>query len=416
MIMKNTLIENEFDLRTELENMSNEEIISYTPDDVSGQIIAQQNEDEKDINDILSLVEDFDITEKIPEIDIIGGLFYRGYLNILAGAAKVGKTLFLTRFISDLSLGGTIFGGLATNEPPRKIFGLVGELGRDGMILRAQQAQWKSNKENIKTISSLKASMKGQNVMLNGDTMRKAMKRICETYKPDIIFIDSLITFFNGNEKNNEEIRDVLIFLASLAYEYKCAVVVVQHIRKRLANERLRPLDLDDVIGGSAIARLAARLIGIEKDNLLEGSWFTPFNDFSYKTEKGFYGGIGMKIELDVPHRDELEQKNIKQKQGTSTAEKIMTALRLRGKEGISTNELTKAVGNKDTSLKMTLSRLTENGEIKRLKRGFYILPDFVKDNSNENETNEINEENKEEENFLQGKQLNLFDDDTLVS
>ena len=96
-----------------------------------------------------------------------------------------------------------------------------------------------------------------------------------------------------------------------LADKYNFAAVLNHHSRKRVAKDRNLSLNQDDVIGSSIFNRLAALIIGVEKDEdeidnpgkILKvrplKTWFGAFRSFNFTLEEGFWGGTVMNIDTN---------------------------------------------------------------------------------------------------------------------
>ena len=59
------------------------------------------------------LLQDLDPTVQLQPQEFVGGIFPRKFVSLVAAAPGTGKTMLMQRLVSDLSLGGTILGGIA---------------------------------------------------------------------------------------------------------------------------------------------------------------------------------------------------------------------------------------------------------------------------------------------------------------
>ena len=379
---------------------------------------AKSKEDEA----LFSLLHNFDTHKKVDPIELIGGIFPRKYLTILAGAPGTGKSNLILRMITDLSKGGQIFGGLAENEAPRRILVFVGELGEDGLIDRAQKFGIHGNKDNIFSITSSDADEMGISLMLQTNEGQENITKLVERVKPDIVIFDSVISFFNGDEKDNKDIGRAIKFLASIAKKFNCATVATHHNRKRLSSERKNPLTLDDVIGGSAISRLACVVAAVEQDDIINAvrcrclkSWIKKFKDFSFQVKEGIYSNtLDYIINVDIPSKPDLVKEQEKQIKEVTTPDYVKMYLKGKGNSGGTVEEIFTALKNSNTlnlednensrsNIKMVLSRLVKSKEIIRLKRGLYALPEIdtgetLETDKNENENTNFECDNSNSE------------------
>ena len=217
---------------------------------------TQQNEGNNAVFD--ELLRNYDKAVYIPPPERVG-LFVREYINILAGQAGIGKSWQVIRWARDLSRGGECFGSVVHNEKPRRVLIIAGELPKREMERRCRLLEEgdgiERNYDNFSIVDVKQAEAKKKTLMLDTDSGQKNIESLIVYYKPDIIFFDSFISFFNGDEKEGKDVGKVLRFLERIAEQYKTAPVVIHHVRKRLSREQSLPLGLDDVIGSSVFSR-----------------------------------------------------------------------------------------------------------------------------------------------------------------
>jgi len=234
---------------------------------------AQTEEKLKRFAKIDRLRHPFDTHKKITKTEYIGGLFARGGVNVIAGSSGVGKTTLIQKFFHDLSIGGSILNGFYTEDKPRKGLIIAGELGEDGLIERAQLFDWHSDMKYVEVIDQKTYEAEGITFTLNErEGLENLEYKIKTTPDLDYIVLDSLGMFISGKENDNDFLRSVFKDLMRIADTYKIAVVVVHHSRKRLSSEQSKPLTLDDIVGGNAIARYSHRIIAIERNQDLKAT------------------------------------------------------------------------------------------------------------------------------------------------
>lgn len=247
-----------------------------------------------------------DPSVNLPPQEFIGGLFPRKFVSLLIAPPGTGKTIFMQKFVSDLSIGGSIFDGFAEDEPPRKSLILAGEAGYELLIRRGASMKWPVNPKMVTVIDQYEAEIKNIPIMLDDPEGWNNILTLVDIHNPDIIFIDTLSSFHEKDENKAAEMKPMIKKMSALARDCNIAVVPVHHSRKRLAKERSLSLNQDDVIGSSIINRLVGLIVGIEpmKDDeklLLVRplkSWFSTFMPFTYTLKPGFYGGTVVKTDL----------------------------------------------------------------------------------------------------------------------
>ena len=120
------------------------------------------------------------------------------------------------------------------------------------------------NDDYFKYVSRFEADENDVNLNLFTDEGRENFKSFIINFMPDLIVIDTLISFID-DEKDAEQIKKVIDSLKSIAVKYNCHVTIVHHSRKRERGEMRNKLDQSDVIGSSVITRLASIVIGVDK-------------------------------------------------------------------------------------------------------------------------------------------------------
>jgi hypothetical protein len=93
---------------------------------------------------------------------------------------------------------------------------------------------------------------------------RDRLIEMANALHPGLIVIDSLSMVSNQGDTNVEEVRPLLTFLAALANDADCAVLLIHHTRKRARNALPgRQMTLDDVRGSGHIVAACRSLLGL---------------------------------------------------------------------------------------------------------------------------------------------------------
>lgn len=216
-------------------------------------------------------------------------IFPRGYVSILAGEPGVGKTWFM------LDKARTYAGEDPMNSlfEPEGIKSLIlcGETRSELLAERMRLLGFGYNQDNVIVYSAetlMKASIE---VVINTAIGRKNIAKICDAHKPDILWVDTMLSFIKegSDESKQADISDSIRGMARIASYFNTAVVLIHHFRKRSAKEnRATERSMDDVIGTSAITRLAAMVATIQKAGdfkyvKCQKSWWKEFDAFAYK-------------------------------------------------------------------------------------------------------------------------------------
>lgn len=255
-----------------------------------------------------------DETVRLDPVEMVGGLFPKGYLSAIIAAPGVGKTWFVQKFASDLSVGGQIFEGVGHSKPKKTII-FAGEAGYETLIRRAAETKWAVDKKMVQIYSAIEAGLEGFSFDLGTPDGRENLKYTLELDEPEIIFFDTLTSFHSADENKAVEMKPIFEHLLSVARQRNMAIVLVHHTRKRKLAEQKFMMTQDESIGSSVLNRLVSVVLGIEPidgsdedDNFQENkanlvkvqkSWFRKTPSFSYKLEETDDRRTAMRIDLE---------------------------------------------------------------------------------------------------------------------
>lgn len=203
---------------------------------------------------------ELDRDAEIPDVEMIAGLYPRGYLSVLAAQAGTGKTWFMQYISCRLSRGGNILAGLVAKSRKMKIVILAGETGKFLLDKRLQATCWGYDKTRIKVYDALELQREEIPIMLNSEEGKATFITILDIEKPDIVYFDTLISFHTADESKQGEMTSVITFLLKTAKTFNCAIVLNHHLRKRNQKSQMQKTTptQDDIIGSGVIVRLAS--------------------------------------------------------------------------------------------------------------------------------------------------------------
>ena len=234
----------------------------------------------------------------LPPQEFIGGLFPRGYVSMIIAPPGTGKTMFMQKFVSDLSIGGNILGGFALEESTKKSLIFAGEAGYELLIRRGASMKWDINPQNVKIADQYSYELIDIPLLLDDKEGLENIKRLITKTKSDIVFFDSFMSFHDVDENKSAQLKPILKELSRMARKFNIAIVLNHHSRKRAANERVLSLNQDDAVGTGLFNRYISLMIGIEKiENEMDidenkeknlsvnslKSWFPDFPAFTFK-------------------------------------------------------------------------------------------------------------------------------------
>jgi hypothetical protein len=145
-----------------------------------------------------------------PAPTIIPGIPEVG-LTVLAGSPKVGKSLYLTQ--TALTVGKSL---LVFEEGSRG--GIAYRLRRQAEALNVAEPELRM--------------LHLQHVKLDNRATVKALREMVAEYQPVMVGLDPLNRLHGADENRPTQMTPVMDALAGIAYDFKCAVVVVHHLSK----------------------------------------------------------------------------------------------------------------------------------------------------------------------------------------
>jgi len=304
--------------------------------------------------------------EKGKKPEMIGGLFPRGGVSIVAGQQGTGKSVLMQRICSDISLGGEVLDGVTTYAPKRKTLFLVGELPVDSMNDRQRTTGWRHDDEALVLYSRLDFAKAEIALDMTDAEGWKNIMEIVRGEEPDMIVFDSFMSFNTADESDMQQMQAAFTRLLKLADETKSAVVLVHHIRKRKTVERQQRLHMDDIIGSSIITRNASVAIGAETleidgqpwiyVNTLK-TWYAPMEEFAFKMERDEFKVLrGIEINLDP------------KAPGANRIEAIESAVFVDHKDGSSftAKEIEEATDSSGQHVRKWLKKWTDEGRLRK--------------------------------------------------
>ena len=216
------------------------------------------------------------------------GIFPRGFCTIIAGEPGIGKTWLMLSIAQSVAEGSVGIGSCVTRYPKGRALIFAGETGISLLAQRAQLLGGIKPLESVRVISSHELAKMDIDCMVNTAIGRKNIESCIDEFRPDVVFIDTLISFMGDgkDESSQVDMTDSLRGLSGIASKYNLAMILLHHFRKRAQGVGGNK-GLDDVIGTSAFTRLAGMVIGIEKKNNLRTvrclkSWWQEFAPFQF--------------------------------------------------------------------------------------------------------------------------------------
>lgn len=178
-------------------------------------------------------------TIEVPPRLVEPAMFVRGGIFCITGAPGKGKTSFLLNCLISWAAGRDMFPGcdmLTPSQPIRSLIieneGAPGEFHRKvGIML------------NKGPLTEDQRELANKNILVWGDggysgfklddpAYVERLRRGCEEYKPDVIFIEPFHGLWSGEENSASEMRKVLDTMQEIATGQDCCIAIAHHDRK----------------------------------------------------------------------------------------------------------------------------------------------------------------------------------------
>ena len=194
-------------------------------------------------------------------------LLVRGEGMMLPGVGGVGKTNYMLGMAASLSIGEDILKYQVLK--PLRVLIYQAELPAQYL-----QRRLGAISESYKLANEIKAQKILDNILISqesrpfdiaakGDSAFKAVERDVERCEPDVVMVDPFLSYFSGNENDNNEVRRALDnFKYIVAEKYQCGLVISDH-QPKYSNSDKNPEQLHTMRGAGAKRDWAASVIAL---------------------------------------------------------------------------------------------------------------------------------------------------------
>lgn len=302
---------------------------------------------------------------------VVKDLFAKKLVSVIFSEPGVGKTVLAMDIAEKLTKGDAIFNQYKVDRPMKVLY-FQGDSPGTIMKHRLQQMFHKPDDKYFKFVNRYDAESNGFSVDLTNERGQKNLKIILEEYKPDFVIFDTFISFFDGDENKQKDVKEPIDFLRKLTSNYDCSILLCHHSRKRGSNEKRKGLDQSDLIGSFVTARLCGLMLAIAHDTekstkeekyntvICAKTWFKPIEPFQFviSNNENQY--------LQVIYTTEEVANNGKNKT-QQTKEKIVKVLSSMPDVGFSAKSLKCIAGCSDRTVNNAFSELMTDGIIRAI-------------------------------------------------
>ena len=300
---------------------------------------------------------------------VVKDLFAKKLVSVIFSEPGVGKTVLAMDIAEKLTKGESIFNQYKVDRPMKVLY-FQGDFPNPIMRHRLQQMLHKPDNNYFKFVNRYDAEEQGYSIDLTNEKGQENLKMLLEEYRPDFVIFDTFISFFDGDENKQKDVKEPIDFLRKLTSNYDCSILLCHHSRKRGSNEKRKGLDQSDLIGSFVTARLCSLMLAIahnaekstkeEKYNtvLCAKTWFKPIEPFEFIISNNDAQFI------QVIYTTEEVTSNAKNKTQLAK-EKIISVLSSMPEVGFSAKALKSIAGCSDRTVNNVFSELLGDGVIK---------------------------------------------------
>jgi hypothetical protein len=222
---------------------------------------------ERDITNDIKLFSYSDILNTAGNMEdnaIVQHLLYREGISMLFGEPGCGKTWLMLDAVVNITEGKKVWGRYNCDNPS-KVLLLEGDFSF--LLLKDRLKNFpmtETGKNNFRSLTTEEFEKKGYEYCLDSEEGKRNIELFIKQFRPDILVIDSLCSFMEGDESKSDSVKPILSYLRTLSQKYKIHIMVIHHSRKRTSMERQgRKLDQSDMIGSSLFQRKVDSLFAV---------------------------------------------------------------------------------------------------------------------------------------------------------
>lgn len=335
----------------------------------------KQNREEStkiDKNGLLSLLKSTsDLMQEEDVKWVVKDLFAKKLVSVIFSEPGVGKTILAMDIAAKLTRGEAIFNHYQV-ERPMKVLYFQGDFPNTIMKNRLKQMFYNPDDKYFKLVNRYEAESKGFSIDLTNEQGQENLKTLLKEYKPDFVIFDTFISFFDGDENKQKDVKEPIDFLRKLTSNYDCSILLCHHSRKRGSNEKRKGLDQSDLIGSFVTARLCGLMLAIAHDTekstkdekyntvICAKTWFKPIEPFQFVISNNDNQYIQVIYTTD-------EVSNTGKNKTQQAKEKIVNVLSSMPEIGFSAKSLKCIAGCSDRTVNNVFSELLADGVIKAI-------------------------------------------------
>lgn len=248
----------------------------------------------RNVTDFLSL--ESKVEWLVPEV------FSKQSLGFLVGLPECGKTWAAMDLAIELSRGGYWLGRIKTNKAKVLFIDQERAISETQRRFKALLAEKGLTKEEISAMLYIDVSSHRK---MDLDNSYQSFRNELMEIKPDVIIVDSFVTFHTKDENSRMEVQKVLDRIKALREEFGCATLFVNHESKMAyqdAQENQEPT-AGRMVGSIGVIAAADSILSFKKVNEATSSIYHTKNSLANQIESFMFSVLdtpkGIKIEAN---------------------------------------------------------------------------------------------------------------------
>jgi hypothetical protein len=180
-----------------------------------------------------------------------------GMLSLLGATKGAGKTYLCLDLSNRVIKNGTFPDGQPVGIPDAKVLYIDAEFIPQVINERVTTLEMDKSRFYVPVVDIRHP------IDMSTQRDRDMLVEMMNTIKPNMIVLDSLGNLHSKGENAVEDVRDLMQFLVSVAYEFQCAMILIHHLRKRNPLAFMDLISLDDFRGSGHIVNMARTIMGL---------------------------------------------------------------------------------------------------------------------------------------------------------
>jgi len=364
------------------------------------------NKKKEDINENLNEEQiNKDVLKRLTDIKIYGGqelldsdipepswlidhYLIKNGVTLIAGTDGAGKSLLALYLSLCLNNGKSLFSSEEwdkyeqLNTKKSKVLYFDEENNLPSVKSRLYQLK---NSMNINVDSIMFSSM--QNIVIDNDFDERVFIEIIKQHKPDVIVLDSLVRFFNGDENSANDMKKLFSVLKKCNSSYNTSSILLHHVNK---TKKYGRIEKTDIRGSSDITAFPDVILGLNKiktneDNkIVEKVLIEPlkyrheekYKSFFFRIHKDDKDMLKLSYALDLATSNKIETEDL--------IERIIEYLKTEQVDDFPTKFILQKFEKTDgrNDVYGAIKKMVTRKYLKRLKKGHYEVGRLPEDST----------------------------------